>query len=132
MPEQGLTVETLLIENRHLRVKNEALERELATLRGDAVRRAVDPKTWLVPLKELPELTGMPLAEIKRLKRGGKIRGYGGTQTQKKRPVFNVFEVLAAIKQETQTAHRLGSDLSKRIFERHNIPSSLALSGVSS
>ena len=61
--------------------------------------------------------------------RDGRLRAYGGSQPKKKRYVFNLFEAVAAIKQESQPAGRLAFD-DAELFRRHNIPSPRAFCGV--
>ncbi len=63
------------------------------------------------------------------MQKSGKIRAYGGSQPKKKRYVFNLFEAVAAIKQESQPAGRLAFD-DAELFRRHNIPSPRAFCGV--
>ena len=123
-------IAALLRQHHELRGDLDALRKEVIAMRGERDRQVINPQTWLVPEKKLAEVTSCSRRELRRLRKAGKIRTYGGTQPKKKRYVFNVFEVVAALKQESQPAGRLAFD-DAELFRRHKIPSSLALSGVS-
>lgn len=117
----------LLEENRSLREDLDSLRAEFYAFRGEGGRLA---GRRLVRESELPALTGASLADLRRLRASGAIRGYGGTQPKKKRFLFDPAEVAAALRAEKKpAAGRLDLDVGE-LFARHSIPRDRALSGV--
>lgn len=132
MTISGLVFSMVLETKEQLQAELDDLRAEIFAMRGEFIRsRALQGKVKFLTLKEVAKEANLPKAEILRLQRDGKIRGYLGSQPKKKRYFYVLEEVIAAVRREkARETGKPAFDI-RELFSRHNIPRERALSGVS-